>query len=214
MKAEELLRALGSTEEVYIHEAETAVRLKKPLLLRLIPLAACLTLVLGLGHMQHSLGRISMESGDPELLPAGPQETAAAIATTETVREDKHFQMEYSSTSIEDQTDEELNPEQMPQQQEPAELPSLLVRIECWEENGFQATVTGIVDTTAYPVGTRVTVRFREKIQIAEKQNGSIFYRSEISLPEEFSEGSIVQIRFISENGILYAEEIAKEGVF
>lgn len=64
-----------------------------------------------------------------------------------------------------------------------AELPSLTLRIDAWEEDRFTATVTGTADTGIFPVGTALTVYFGPE---TAPTSG------------EFPAGSIVTVRFTS----------------
>lgn len=95
-----------------------------------------------------------------------------------------------------------------------AEVPSVLVTVAGWEDNGFRGSVSGIVDTGIFPVGTAVLVRFAQNISV-ERPEGDVL----ISIPgppdtADFPPGSTVQVRFCrsdtnSDGSVtLYAEAI------
>lgn len=78
----------------------------------------------------------------------------------------------------------------------PAERPSVLVRIDKWEENGFAGTVWKTVDTDLYPVGTPVTVCFEKNAQLAVTEDTIIRYTHHTPGTRPFAEGSVVQVLF------------------
>lgn len=93
------------------------------------------------------------------------------------------------------------------------ENPSVLVEIVSWGENGFTGTVTGIVDTEKYPVGTTVTVKFNDDIHIKVSSENGTTYKGYIPDSTDFSVGSIVCVQFDKSDSetnevILYAETI------
>ncbi len=205
MKGEDLLKALSSIDEGYIQEAENG-KPRKPILFWLAPVAACLAAALLLGLGRGYSDRISMEKNDSaEVFPEGlPEWTFAAANQEPTFNRAPDAAPEMNEPPADSWLDSSGT----------CEVPSLEVRIDRWLENGFEATVTRIVDTEAYPVGTQVKVRFpEEKISIAEILDGGIHFRCDTPTPEEFPEGSVVQILFVTDNGVLFAEQIAKEDV-
>lgn len=95
-----------------------------------------------------------------------------------------------------------------------AEVPSVLVTVAGWEDNGFRGTVSGIVDTGIFPVGTAVSVQFAKNISV-ERPEGDVL----VSIPgppdaADFPPGSTVQVRFCRSDtnsdgsATLYAEAI------
>lgn len=95
-----------------------------------------------------------------------------------------------------------------------AEVPSVLVTVSGWEDNGFRGTVSRIVDTGIFPVGTDVLVRFAQNISV-ELPEGDVL----ISIPgppdaADFPPGSTVLVLFCrfdtnSDGSVtLYAEVI------
>lgn len=73
---------------------------------------------------------------------------------------------------------------------------SVLVEIVSWDENGFTGTVTGIVDTEKYPVGTIVTVKFNDDIHIKVSTENGATYKEYIPDSTDFPVGSIVCVQF------------------
>ena len=222
MNGEDLLKAMGQVDESYVHEAETAV-LAKPKFLWVrwtAAAAACLAVVLGIGLTMgdKSLSDISMENA-----PAGidwlPESKAPIHLEDETVActEERGF-----SDDLHDETNtlpanapDMAAPEQAPSEFEPSEVPSVVVKIEAWTENGFEATVEEIVDTEIYPVGTKLQIVFQENIRIVETDGEVIRGTLRIPTQEDFPQGSRVQILFSAgNNGVIFAEQIGKEEAF
>lgn len=95
------------------------------------------------------------------------------------------------------------------------ESPSVLVEIISWGENGFTGTVTGIVDTEKYPVGTTVSIQFHEDICIEVSGGDKTTSQNDIPDSEDFSVGSVVRVQFDKSDleaneVILYAETITR----
>lgn len=105
-----------------------------------------------------------------------------------------------------------------------AEVPSVLVEIKAWHEDGFVGTIAGIVDTEKYAIGTEVTVKFSEEVYDGESSVTGVQYKEENTLDSEnFPIGSVVSVQFhsqevtpsstendaVDEEIVLYAESIA-----
>lgn len=93
------------------------------------------------------------------------------------------------------------------------ERPSVLVRIDKWEENGFAGTVWETVDTDLYPVGTPVTVRFEENAQLAVTEDTTVRYTHHTPGGRPFAEGTVVQVLFraaAAPEGITSGKETAR----
>lgn len=95
-----------------------------------------------------------------------------------------------------------------------AEVPSVLITVSGWEDNGFRGSVSGIVNTDIVPVGTAVLVQFAQNISV-ELPEGDVL----ISIPgppdaADFPAGSTVHVRFCRSEAnpdgsiTLYAEAI------
>lgn len=81
-------------------------------------------------------------------------------------------------------------------QGELVELPSVLVEIESWQEDGFTGTIAGIVDTEIYGVGTKVDVKFNGMIYIGETIENGMQYKEGIPDSTDFPVGSVVCVQF------------------
>lgn len=103
------------------------------------------------------------------------------------------------------------------------ELPSVLIKIESWQENGFRGTVTEIVDTEILKPGTEVTVCFTQDVKIERRDGDVVYYESRVPDSCDFPLDSVVRIQFRTWDNanneepdnnsgyILYAECIAME---
>lgn len=132
---------------------------------------------------------------------------------------------EEAGLQVENITDSEAGDEEIVDQAQTgiaAEVPSVLVRIDKWEENGFAGTVWETVDTDIYPVGTAVTVRFEKNIQLAVTDDSTTRYSHLTPGARPFAEGTVVRVSFRTAETpesmspgkeitrtILYAEQIA-----
>lgn len=79
-----------------------------------------------------------------------------------------------------------------------AEVPAVIVRIDTVGKNGFTATVVEQVDSEVFPVGTELTVRLQPEEELKE---------SVVS----WTAGDVVYLTFIPEDleqGIVYADQI------
>lgn len=101
------------------------------------------------------------------------------------------------------------------------EVPSVLVKIEMWQENGFNGVVAGIVDTDIFKEDTKIQVIFMEDISVGILYEDGIKFEKRIPDKADFPTGSIVHVQFakfekISDNSndandnrcIIYVEEI------
>ena len=86
------------------------------------------------------------------------------------------------------------------EQEEAKEVPSILVKIDNWQEDGFVGIIVGNLDTNIYRVGTEVYVDVEIGLALADRTNDS------------YPEGSVVRVQFYEreENDriILYAQEL------
>lgn len=102
------------------------------------------------------------------------------------------------------------------------EVPSVLVRIDEWQENGFKGSVAGIVDTDIFAEGTKIQVIFNENISVGIEINGGMKFETGVPDKADFPIGSIVRVQFVKfehatedatditgQENIIYAELIA-----
>lgn len=102
------------------------------------------------------------------------------------------------------------------------EVPSVLVKIGSWQENGFHGTVEGIVDTEILALGTEVTVYFVQDVEMERLDGDEAVSEHRMPDSHDFPVGSVVRVQFFTldhtdnkqESGnhsdyVLYAESIA-----
>lgn len=77
------------------------------------------------------------------------------------------------------------------------EVPSVIVEIKKWQDNGFEGKIAGIVDTTIFEVGAEVVVEFDDDICIAETREGITKYIEDEPTEEDFPVGSKVCVQFV-----------------
>ena len=101
--------------------------------------------------------------------------------------------------------------ESVMESEEIKERPSVLVKINGWQENGFKATVYEILDTEIFPVGTELTVVFLENISISIFDNGVSRYYKRPPTPLDFPSETVVRVTFDGyDDDTVYAEEIGE----
>lgn len=86
------------------------------------------------------------------------------------------------------------------------EVPSVIVKLDSWSSDGFTGTVTGLVDTDALPLGSRVTVKTDSNtdMMLSEYSEGSVIEKSQINA--NISEAITVRVMFHPWNGDDFAE--------
>lgn len=77
------------------------------------------------------------------------------------------------------------------------EVPSVLVRIDTWQEDGFAGVVAGIVDTDVFSVGADIRVFFNEDISVGIKTNDGMRFEKGAPDKADFPVGSIVRVQFV-----------------
>lgn len=183
MTGKSILEALSFVDEAYIEEAETG---KLPAVFpvkKLLPLAACLGVALtGLYFADFSA--------------AG--ENASDMENLQVYQEIAVENQNKVGNALCDESEVVTDQEQQPYV---SEVPSIIVRIESWEENGFTATVARHVDSEAIPIGQTVRVEFMPE---ADPE------------PEEaYPVGTLVQVRCASidaQTGVILAEAVSPAG--
>lgn len=207
MNGNDLLQAMSYVDERHIQEAETASVAGSKAWLRWGALAACFVLVVAAGIMVPGIGnKISMESSREDYMPNGNSDMAGTMemvtdAAMETVAE--------GDTDI---TDGQL---QAPEAVAPAEVPSVLLRIDTWQENGFTATVEEIVDTDIFPVGTQLTVEFAQDIRVLERNGETVSCTERTPTQADFPAGSVVHVMFgLRDQSTILVEQIGWEDAF
>ena len=169
MNGKDLLEAMTYVDEKYVDEAEKQ-SLKRSVPLGWLSAAACLCILIG---------------GAVFLLQPGVSKDCAAMPENGSVMEDSVMEAERAT---------EPATATMPSG---IEEPSVSLRIDAWNDDGFIATVCdGETDADQLPLGQEVTVRFDEQIRVNGEQG--------VPTEADFPVGSHVIVIFHSyteENG-------------
>lgn len=192
MNGKDLLEGLGYVDEALVAEAEAAPKSRR-LWRRWLPVAACLCVVIAAG--------VLYSPAAPENLP--------------NQSEDKQTQSQ-ASLMPENGSNVEMMPgyEKDAQDQIGQELPSMVIRVEAWEGEGFRFTVAATVDTQRFPVGTELTAVFAERMVIEELSGEIIECRWATPTPEEFPEETRALVQFsLEDDGTVRLHTIRKENV-
>ena len=76
------------------------------------------------------------------------------------------------------------------------EVPSVLVRIDAWQENGFKGVIAGIADTDIFEIGTEISVSFKENISVGIPVTNGMQFEKGAPDEEDFPVGSVVRVQF------------------
>lgn len=188
MTGKGILEALSFVDEKYIEEAETGtLREKRPMIRALLPLAACLCVALLALYPRGATEGIAQ---DNKLAGAVMQEAAG-----ETV-------------SSQEEMDIALDGAETPYANE---VPSIILRITGWTENGFTATVEGYQDSELLPLGEAVQVEFLPNACIEVYEGDLVTVTRAIPREVDFPAGTLVKVRYVSvsEDGTIRAEAIS-----
>lgn len=199
MNGKDLLEAMGHVDEKYVDEAEYG-KLRKPLSLGWLSVAACLCLLIGgamfllkPGYSNDCAAMPESNGGSNMAMDSNVAETAAGVDRYG----EEATEAEYSY----------------------GEVPFTYLRIQEWTEDGFVGVVeeTGQPDSYALESGTALTVLI-DKDTTTVVYVGSNVYRWENRMPTEadFPVGTLVAVEVISglEEGILWTPCVraVKEG--
>lgn len=196
MTGKQILEAMSFVDDAYIEEAATETIRKKRAVRYLIPLAACLCLVL-----------IGMRfRPDP---PAAPGQS---VLQEPGMAMDAEVQQEQSIADVPGEPVMGANDIRIPESQE---VPSVVLRIMEWTEDGFTATVDSLVDTDLIPVGTVLNVRMTPYMVVEIVRDGLVYAERRTPTEEDLPVGTLVQVMFCSysaEENVLIIESVCKEG--
>lgn len=196
MTGKDIMEALSFADDKYIQEAQDGALKKKSPIRYLLPLAACLCMVFFGLYMR-------------PVPPASPAEGAlqepgmAMDAEVHTEQSENDIPLEPVMGAYEDQI--------------PAsgEVPSVVLEIMEWTENGFVAAVDSLVDTELIPVGTVLQVEMLPNLVVETIRGDLVYAERRLPTETEFPVGSLVRVMFCSyseEDKILKIESICKEG--
>lgn len=202
MTGKAILEAMSFVEDKYIDEAENRTLQGGMVIRRLLPLAACICLII-VG--MHFGGFPGADETAPEM------ENAAVIQETGAAPEMNIIDSYHKDHSITDEADIALD------QAEAiwvGEVPSVILRIEAWTDTGFAAVVEGKVDTDILPIGTAVQVEILPNIVIETVKGDIVYAQRRMPTEGDFPVGSLVRVMFRTDPGdssILRIESIRKE---
>lgn len=190
MTGKGILEALSFVDNKYIEEAETGTIRTVLNFKMLLPLAACLCVILwgfGFGF------------GQSEKSEAAQVEIGAELQIVE---------MEKAESSHHAQNDIALEVE-VPYV---SEVPHVILRIDRWNENGFTATVEKLGDSAAFEIGQEVQVVFLPNSCVEVVTNDLVQVTRKMPTEAEFAVGEVVLVRyqFIDDaTGLIHADSIS-----
>ena len=195
MTGKDIVEALSFVDERYIEEAEHGTIPKTNNLRYLLPLAACLCLILSGLRPGHTA-------------PESAQE--ATIAPGQAL--DIEIIQEHKDDSNVMQSDIALEEPMAPQA---SSVPMVILRIESWIDTGFTATVVEYLDAEFVPVGTLLLVEMSPNMVVETLSGELVTAERRIPTAEEFPVGSLVRVilqSYNEEENILLIGSICKEG--
>lgn len=194
MTGKGILEALSFVDEKYIEEAETGTfRRATPIVRVMLPLAACLCLAfLGL------MNRPATETA--------PAEQEAQVGMPEIIVRDESDAFLSGGEDIAPELD-------APEVIENYEVPSIILRIVQWTEDGFTATVEEIVDTDIFPVGTLLNVEIAPGIFLETHTDDLVKVERRMPEEAEFPAGTLIRVQFqrTQEENTIRIELITRE---
>ena len=196
MTGKDIMEALSFVDEKYIQDAQDGTLKKKKTIRYLAPLAACLCLVLFGLHMR-------------PVPPASPWEGALQEPG---MAMDAEVQTEFSENDIPLEPVMGAYEDQIPSS---GEVPSVVLEILEWTEDGFVAAVDSLVDTDLIPVGTVLNVRMTPNMVVEIVRDGLVYAERRTPTEEDLPVGTLVQVMFCSysaEENVLIIESVCKEG--
>lgn len=179
MTGKAILEAMTFVDEQYIEEAENGtIRSRKPVRY-LLPLAACLGLILaGLRFLP-----VTPESAPQENMEV-IQETMLDSEIEIVVQEKDNFVYPESALVMDEAEAYDLN-----------EVFMAILRIEEWTENGFIGIVEDPIYWDTFAVGDRVQVEFTSNIWTVVSENGAFHGTQRVPTEADFPTGTLVKIQ-------------------
>lgn len=190
MTGKAILEALSFVDDKYIEEAEVGIIRPALNFKKLLPLAACLCLVLW--GLVSGIG-VSGKS---------------AAALDETKAELQIVEMEKAESGHYAQNDIALEVE-VPYI---SEVPHVILRIEQWYENGFTAIVEKLGDSAAFEIGQSVQIVFLPNSCVEVEENDLVQVTRKIPTEADFAIGDVVMVRYQfidDETGVIFADSIS-----
>ena len=196
MTGKDIMEALSFVDEKYIQDAEDGILKKKSPIRYLAPLAACLCLVFFGLYMR----------------PVPPASPAEGATQEPGMAMDAEVQTEFSENDIPLEPVMGAYEDQIPAS---GEVPSVVLEILEWTEDGFLAAVDSLVDTDLIPMGTVLQVEMLPNLVVETIRGDLVYAERRLPTETEFPVGSVVRVMFCSyseENKVLKIESICKEG--
>ena len=197
MTGKAILEAMSFVEDKYIEEAENGT-LRSGVVRKLLPLAACLCLLLlGMRHIT---------------LPAA-NETETDLENMVAQQEVKVETQYKQESAAHDRNDYALVMDESEVMPDAGEVPTVILRIEAWNAEGFAATVVRNVDSQTFAPSTHLQVVFTENICIEEISGDLVQVQRREPTEADFPAGSLVRVRYqySGDDGILCIESICME---
>ena len=198
MTGKAILEALSFVDEAYIEEAESGTLPAVLPLKKLLPLAACLCLIL--------LGlRLWAPSVDNEAADEMEQMVSQQEAVAEPKEEADHF--------VYDQNDCDIVMDNEVVEPNVSEVPTVVLRIDQWNGDGFTATVVRNGNSAAFEPGEALKILFSENICVEEITSDLVTVYRRLPTELEFPAGTevLVQYEYITEDRILVVRSICRE---
>lgn len=198
MTGKAILEALSFVDESYIQEAETGTLRSAIVLRRVLPMAACLCLIL--------LGlKLWVPSADNNAADEMEQVVVQQKAEAEPKEESDH--------SLHDQNKCEIVMDNEVVEPNVSEVPTVILRIDQWNGDGFTATVVRNGNSAAFEPGEELKIIFSENICVEEITSDLVTVYRRLPTEPEFPAGTevLVQYEYITEDGILFVRSIYKE---
>ena len=198
MTGKAILEAMSFVEDKYIEEAESGTFRSGTVVRRLLPLAACLCLLLlGMRHIN---------------LPAANETEADQdnMVAQQEVKVETYYKQE---SAAHDRNDYALVMDESEVMPDAGEVPSVILRIEGWNTEGFAATVVRNVDSQTLAPSTQLQVIFTENICIEEISGDLVQVQRREPTEADFPAGSLIRVRYQyhTDDGILCIESICME---
>ena len=196
MTGKDIMEALSFADDKYIQEAQEEIIGKKSPIRYLAPLAACLCLVFFGLYMR----------------PVPPASPAEGATQEPGMAMDAEVQTEFSENDIPLELVMGAYEDQIPAS---GEVPSVVLEILEWTEDGFLAAVDSLVDTDLIPMGTVLQVEMLPNLVVETIRGDLVYAERRLPTETEFPVGSLVRVMFCSyseEDKVLKIECICKEG--
>lgn len=193
MTGKEILEALSFVDESYIDEAENGKISSRIQIKKLMPLVACFCLLLS------ALLLLPSHQAAPESAMEAPE--SAENGTPEVL-----------DTAPAPGSPPMLEAEEVPNI---SEVPSVILTVEEWTENGFTAIVSEYVEAECIPLGTLIQVKMLPNICVEVYDGDLVYVQRLIPTETDFPAGTKIRVQFTEysvEENILYIDCISKEG--